>query len=110
MSSRDPAADGAGAAGHLVFVIDGALPAAAQQACADAAATLAAQTRMPVTVATVPVDRLDTLREALGRDTDVRRREYAPPPQRDPAQAMSSAPFVWQEGGRPDWGTMWTTF
>jgi sirohydrochlorin cobaltochelatase len=24
--------------------------------------------------------------------------------------AMSSAPFVWQVDGRPDWGAMWTTF
>jgi sirohydrochlorin cobaltochelatase len=23
---------------------------------------------------------------------------------------MSSAPFLWQEDGRPDWGRMWTTF
>jgi len=110
MSSSSPAAGGIGTAGHLVFVIDGALPVAAQQACADAAASLAAQTGMPVTVATAPVDRLDTLREALGRDRDVRRREYAPPSRPDPAQAMSSAPFVWQEDGRPDWGSMWTTF
>jgi len=37
---------------------------------------------MPVTVATTPLDRLDTLRETLGRDSDVRRREYAPPARR----------------------------
>src|SRR5262245_4949446 len=72
MSSSDPAADGTGTAGHLVFVIDGALPPAAQQACADAAVTLAAQTGMPVTVATAPVARLGALRETLGCDTDVR--------------------------------------
>ena len=72
MSSNDPAADGTGTAGHLVFVIDGALSFAAQQACADTAATLAAQTGMPVTVVTAPIDRLDTLRETLGRDADVR--------------------------------------
>ena len=110
MSSRDPIADGAGTAGHLVLVIDGALPAAAQQACADAAATLAAQTGMPVIVAVAPVDRLDTLRETFARDVDVRRREHTPPSRPDPAEAMSSAPFVWQEDGRPDWGRMWTTF
>ena len=23
---------------------------------------------------------------------------------------MSSAPFVWRADGRPDWGSMWTTF
>jgi hypothetical protein len=97
-------------AGHLVFVIDAAAPVTVQQACADAAATLAAQTGMPVTVATAPVDRLDALRDTLGRDADARTREYAPPPRPDPALAMSSAPFVWQEDGRPDWGTMWTTF
>ena len=111
MSIRnDPPIDAAGTAGHLVFLIDVALSVAAQQACADAAATLAAQTGMPVTVVTAPIDRLDTLRETLGRDADVRRREYAPPARPDLAQAMSSAPFVWQEDGRPDWGSMWTTF
>jgi sirohydrochlorin cobaltochelatase len=26
------------------------------------------------------------------------------------AQSMSSAPFVWRPDGRPDWGSMWTTF
>jgi hypothetical protein len=107
---NDPPIDAAGTAGHLVFLIDVALPVAAQQACADAAVTLAAQTGMPVTVATAPVDRLDALRDALGRDADVRRREYAPPARPDPAQAMASAPFVWQEDGRPDWASMWTTF
>ena len=107
---NDPPIDAAGTAGHLVFLIDGALPVEAQQICADSAATLAAQTGLPVTVATVPVDRLDALRDSLGRDAHVRRREYAPPARPDPAQAMSSAPFVWQEDGRPDWGSMWTTF
>ena len=105
-----PSVDAAGTAGHLVFVIDGALPGAVQQACAETAAALAAQTGMPVTVATTPLDRLDALRESLGRDGDVRRREYTPPPRPDPAQTMSSAPFLWQEDGRPDWGSMWTTF
>jgi sirohydrochlorin cobaltochelatase len=27
-----------------------------------------------------------------------------------PARPMSSAPFLWQDDGRPDWGRMWTTF
>jgi sirohydrochlorin cobaltochelatase len=26
------------------------------------------------------------------------------------AESMSSAPFVWLPDGRPDWGSMWTTF
>jgi sirohydrochlorin cobaltochelatase len=26
------------------------------------------------------------------------------------AQSMSSAPFVWLPDGRPDWGSMWTSF
>ena len=108
--TNGPSVDAAGTAGHLVFVIDGALPVAVQQACADTAAALAAQTGMPVTVATTPLDRLDALRESLGRDGDVRRREYTPPPRPDPAQTMSSAPIQWQEDGRPDGGSMWTTF
>jgi hypothetical protein len=107
---NDPAVDSVGTAGHLVFVIDGALPVAVQQTCADTAAALATQTGMPVTVATTPLDRLDALRDSLGRDADVRRREYTPAPRPDPAQTMSSAPFLWQEDGRPDWASMWTTF
>jgi hypothetical protein len=107
---KDPAVDGAGTAGHLVFVIDGALPVAVQQACADTAAALATQTGMPVTVATTPLVRVDALRDSLGCDADVRRREYTPAPRPDPAQTMSSAPFLWQDDGCPDWGSMWTTF
>ena len=106
---NDPA-DRAGMAGHLVVVIDAALPVAVQQASADAAAALAAQTGMPVTLATAPVARLDALRAGLGRDLDAQTREYAPPARPDPAEAMSSAPFVWREDGRPDWARMWTTF
>ena len=30
--------------------------------------------------------------------------------QRAAAAPMSSAPFVWQPDGRPDWGRMWTSF
>jgi hypothetical protein len=107
---NDPAVDSAGTAGHLVFVIDGALPVAVQQTCADTAAALATQTGMPVTVATTPLDRLDALRDSLGCVADVRRRAYTPAPRPDPAQTMSSAPFLWQEDGRPDWASMWTTF
>ena len=108
--ANDPPADTAGMAGHLVLVIDAGAPVAVQQASVDAAATLAAQTGMPVTVATASVDRLDALRDTLGRDPAARTRQYAPPAGPDPALAMSSALFVWQEDGRPDWGTMWTTF
>jgi hypothetical protein len=91
-------------------VIDAAVSAAVRQACADLAGALADQAGMPVTVAAVPIDRLDTLRDSLGRDGDARSREYAPPPRVDLAQPMSSAPFLWRGDGRPDWGSMWTTF
>lgn len=109
-TANDRQPDGEGMAGRLVLVVDAAVPAAVQQACADLAARLADQTGMPVTVAVVPIDRLDTLRGALGSDADARRREYAPSPPVDPAQPMSSAPFLWRADGRPDWGSMWTTF
>lgn len=99
-----------GMAGHLVLIIDAAVPGPVQQACADLAASLANQAGMPVTVAAVPVSRLDALRDSLSRDPEARRREYAPAAPPDPTPAMSSAPFVWREDGRPDWGRMWTTF
>jgi len=106
---NEPAVESAGMAGHLVLVLDGALPAEAQQACAVSAAALAETTGMPVSVATVPIARLDALRDALSRDAEARRREYAPSP-RPAAAPMSSAPFVWRQDGRPDWGSMWTSF
>jgi sirohydrochlorin cobaltochelatase len=98
----------AGMAGRLILVIDASLPTAAQDACADAATTLASQTNLPVTVAMAPLARLDQLRDTLARDEETRRREYAPPA---PANApMAPAPFLWRDDGRPDWGSMWQSF
>jgi sirohydrochlorin cobaltochelatase len=99
-----------GMAGRLVLVTDVELPAAVRQACADLAAGLASQAGMPVTVAAVPISRLDALEDSLRRDTAAQRREYAPAARRDPATPMASAPFLWRPDGRPDWAGMWTTF
>jgi hypothetical protein len=100
--------DSEGMAGRLLLVVDALVPTAVHQACAELAARLADQSGLPVTVATAPVARLDAIRDSIGRDNDARRREYAPVPR--PAQAMSSAPFLWRDDGRPDWSGMWTTF
>jgi hypothetical protein len=100
--------DREGMAGRLLLVVDALVPTAVHQACADLAARLADQSGLPVTVATAPIARLDAIRDSIGRDADARRREYAPLPR--PAQAMSSAPFLWRDDGRPDWSGMWTTF
>ena len=100
--------DREGMAGRLLLVVDALVPTAVHQACADLAARLADQSGLPVTVATAPIARLDAIRDSIGRDADTRRREYAPLPR--PAQAMSSAPFLWRDDGRPDWSGMWTTF
>ena len=108
--SEPPAANGDGMAGRLLVVVDAAAPAEVQQACADLAARLAEKAGMPVSVAAVPVTRLDAMHDTLRRDAEARRREYAPAPRPDPAAPMSSAPFVWTTDGRPDWGSMWTTF
>ena len=99
-----------GMAGRLLLVVDAAAPAEVQQACADVASRLAEQAGMPVSVAAVPVARLDALNDTLRRDGEARRREYPPSPRPDPAAPMSSAPFVWTADGRPDWSSMWTTF
>ena len=99
-----------GMAGRLVLVTDVDLPSAVRQACADLAAALANQAGMPVTVAAVPISRLDGLEASLRRDTTAQRREYAPATRLDPAAPMTSAPFLWRSDGRPDWGGMWTTF
>jgi hypothetical protein len=97
-------------AGRLLLLLDAELPGPVRQACADLARTLADQARMPVSVTAVPLARLDAIQDALHRDADAAGREYAPAPHPDPAPPMSSAPFVWTEDGRPDWGTMWTSF
>jgi len=102
--------NGDGMAGRLLLVVDAAVSPEVQQVCADLAARLADQAGMPVSVAAVPVGRLDALQDSLRRDAEARRREYAPSPRPDPAAPMSSAPFVWTADGRPDWGSMWTTF
>ena len=104
------APNGDGVAGRLLLVVDAAASPEVQQACAEAAARLAERAGMPVSVAAVPVARLDTLNDALRRDAEARRREYAPAAPADPGAPMSSAPFVWTADGRPDWGSMWTTF
>ena len=102
--------NGDGMAGRLLLVVDAAVSPEVQQVCADLAARLADQAGMPVSVAAVPVGRLDAQQDSLRRDAEARRREYAPSPRPDPAAPMSSAPFVWTADGRPDWGSMWTTF
>ena len=101
---------GDGMAGRLLVVVDAAASAEVQQACADLAARLADKAGMPVSVAAVPVSRLDAMHDTLRRDAEARRREYAPAPRSDPGAPMASAPFVWKADGRPDWGSMWTTF
>jgi sirohydrochlorin cobaltochelatase len=97
-------------AGRLVLVTDVDLPAAVRQACADLATELANQAGLPVTIAAVPIARLDALEDSLRRDPHAQRREYTPATRRDPAAPMTSAPFLWRPDGRPDWGGMWTTF
>jgi sirohydrochlorin cobaltochelatase len=104
------APNGGGMAGRLLLVVDAAASPEVQQACAEVAARLAEKAGMPVSVAAVPVTRLDALNDALRRDDAARRREYAPAPRPDARAPMSSAPFVWNAEGRPDWRSMWTSF
>ena len=100
--------DASDVAGRIVLVVDADAPASARAACDEAAATLAQRTGMPVTLAVVPIQTLDTLQPVLRRPP-ARLREIDPPTPAD-ASAMSAAPFVWRRDGRPDWGAMWTTF
>jgi len=102
--------NGDGMAGRLLVVVDAAASPEVQQACAEAAARLAEKAGMPVSVAAVPVARLDALNDTLRRDDEARRREYAPVPRADRAAPMASAPFLWKDDGRPDWASMWTSF
>jgi sirohydrochlorin cobaltochelatase len=109
MSEGSPP-NGDGMAGHLLLVVDAAAPPEVQQACAEAAARLAEKAGLPVSLAAVPVARLDTLNDTLRRDEQARRREYAPPAPADRAAPMSAAPFLWKDDGRPDWASMWSSF
>ena len=108
--SETSATNGDGMAGRLLGVVDAAATPDVQQACAELAARLAEKAGMPVSVATVPVSRLDALNDTLRRDAEARRREYAPAAPPDPAAPMAAAEFVWKDDGRPDWGSMWTSF
>jgi hypothetical protein len=108
-NGNDQSDDGEGMAGRLLLAVDADVPPAAQLACANLAAALADQAGMPVTVATMPLADLDAVRDAVGRNPEARRREYAPRVRPDSAP-MSSAPFLWRSDGRPDWASMWTTF
>ena len=108
--SETSATNGDGMAGRLLVVVDAAATPEVQQACAELAARLAERAGMPVSVATVPVSRLDALNDTLRRDADARRREYAPGARLDPTAPMAAAEFLWKEDGRPDWGSMWTSF
>ena len=93
-------------AGRIVLVVDAALPVTAREACEQAGALLAQRAGVPVTLATVPIEILDRVQPVV-RAGPLRLRELRPF-DTDPG-AMGSAPFVWRDG-RPDWGTMWTTF
>jgi len=92
-------------AGRIVLIVDAGVSAAARDACAAAAATLAQRAGMPVTLATVPIETLDAVQPVIRRGP-AQIREAVPS---DPGP-MSSAPFVRRRDGRPDWGAMWTTF
>src|SRR5512145_3466878 len=102
-TDNGPQPDTEGMAGRLLVVIDADVPVAVHQACAKLAAALADQAGMPVTVAAVPITRLDALLDSVVRDAGARRREYSPPERPVSARPMSSAPFLWREDGRPDW-------
>ena len=108
--SETSATNGDGMAGRLLVMVDAAATPEVQQACAELAARLAEKAGMPVSVATVPVSRLDALNDTIRRDAEARRREYAPTARLDAAAPMPAAPFLWKEDGRPDWGSMWTSF
>jgi hypothetical protein len=95
-----------GVAGRIALVMDAALSPAVQEACAVIAAELADRAGLPVTVAAVPVRQLDALRGGLAGEEAAHVREYTPAPR----APMSSAPFLYRDDGRPDWGRMWTSF
>ena len=109
MSDGD-ALNGDGMAGRLLLVVDDAASPDVQRACAEAAARLAERAGLPVSVAMVPITRLDAVNASVRGDAGARRREYTPSMRPDPAAPMSAAPFLWTAEGRPDWGRMWTSF
>ena len=103
MTSRSPASP----APRVVVVLETAVSSSVHEACADLAAGLANQVRMPVALATIPACCLDALRPTLTRARESRVSEYRPAP---PPGPMSAAPFLLRDDGRPDWGAMWGSF
>jgi hypothetical protein len=92
---------------RILVVVDAGVPLAVHEACADLAASLADRAGLPVSLASIPACCVDGLRPALTRAKESRTWEFTPAPAAAP---MSSAPFLWKEDGRPDWGAMWASF
>ena len=80
-------------AARILVVVDGAVPLAVHEACADLAASLAERAGLPVTLASIPACCVDGLRPALTRAQEARTWEFTPAPAAAP---MSSAPFLWE--------------
>lgn len=92
---------------RILVVVDAGAPLAVHEACADLAASLADRAGLPVSLASIPACCVDGLRPALTRAKESRTWEFTPAPAAAP---MSSAPFLWKDDGRPDWGAMWASF
>jgi hypothetical protein len=96
-----------GDGGAIVLVVDATVPPAVHEACLEAAAGLAERAGVPVTVACIPPCCLEDVQPLLTGGEESRTWQFAPAPA---AAAMSAAPFVYREDGRPDWGAMWQSF
>jgi hypothetical protein len=92
-----------------ILVLDSSLPADRLDLCRAFATELATELDGPVTVATVSSGIVDRVRAVVSADLASESVDVTAPPRVD-RSPMGSAPFVWREDGRPDWGAMWTTF
>lgn len=63
----------------------------------------------PVTLAVSRSRSLEATLDRLSEDTGSWEIRFVAPPT-SKAASMSSAPFVYREDGRPDWGAMWQSF
>ncbi len=94
---------------QLYLLADTSLPAEALEACREIAGSLSTVANAPLLLAYVDPD---TLSDLMSRIQDLSGQDLGE--QLEPAQPsnapMAAAPFVYNDDGRPNWGSMWESF
>jgi sirohydrochlorin cobaltochelatase len=94
---------------QVVVLADTALPGSTLEDARELARSFAGFLGEPVTLALADSQRLACLLGEINAQPGAWTTETVAPRSASPA-SMSSAPFVYREDGRPDWGAMWEGF